>query len=195
MTKPLRHKRISSSGRSIADLVHSIEDGDLILDPPYQRGDVWTEQQRVNLIKSIMLGIPIAAIVLNKRGDNRWWDQPVTMNDPYFACIDGKQRLTTVRMWMNSEFAVPGHWFEKDAIQDALASSVYCTGGNVYYSQLSLTAQRFFRKVAILPVSEAMLRNVTEEAEVYDLINSAGTSHTKSDLDRARLINSNEVSS
>lgn len=180
MANPLTHKRIASSGRSLSDLIHSIDDGDLTLDPPYQRGDVWTEQQRVNLIKSIMLGIPIAAVVLNKRGDNHWWDQPITMNDPWFACIDGKQRLTTVHLWMNNQFAVPVHWFEKDAVE--------ASASTVYYSQLSVIMQRFFRNIAVLPVAEAKLRNVAEEAEVYDLINSAGTAHSMADLDRARAV-------
>lgn len=180
---PLKHRSISSSARSLADLVHSIESDDLTLNAPYQRGDVWTVDQRINLIKSILMGIPIAAVVLNRRGDNAAWERdsgPVKFGQPYFACIDGKQRLTTVWMWMSSEFLVPAEWFapEELVVEDPW----------VAFDGLSVVRQRFFRNQAILPVAEATLGSVAEEAEVYDLINSAGTAHTDVDLERARRV-------
>jgi hypothetical protein len=183
--EPLKHRSISSSGRSLSDLVHWVGTGDIDLSPSYQRGDVWTEAQRVNLIKSILMGIPIAALVINKRGDNAAWEStsgPVEAGDPYYACIDGKQRLTTGLMWMRSEFAVPRHWFD-DGWVDSDAP-----GAAVYFDDLSPAGRRFFRNVAILPVAEAKLRDVAEEAEVYDLINSAGTAHTDADLATARAL-------
>jgi hypothetical protein len=177
---PLKHHSISSSARSLSDLVHSVDSGDLDLSPPYQRGDVWTDAQRANLIKSILIGIPIAAIVLNRRGDNRAWEQRtgrLKMSEPYFACIDGKQRLTTVGLWLNDGLWVPGEWF--DGVYGAAV---------VTYQMLPVVTQRFFLNRAVIPVAEATLGSVEEEAEVYDLINSAGTAHTRADLDRARAL-------
>lgn len=178
---PLKHRSISSSARSLADLVHSVESGDLTLDTPYQRGDVWTDDQRRNLIKSLLLGIPIAALVINRRGDNRAWEEttgPVESGEPYYACIDGKQRLTTVHMWMTDRLAVPAEWFLE----------ARTPGRTVHFGELNIVRQRFFRNQAILPVAEATLGSIAEEAEVYDLINSAGTVHTQADLDRARAL-------
>lgn len=178
---PLKHRSIGSSARSLADLVHSVESGDLALHTPYQRGDVWADDQRRNLIKSLLLGIPIAALVINRRGDNHAWEQhngPVDYGQPYYACIDGKQRLTTVQMWMNDRLAVPAEWFWEGCKPDSM----------VRYGALDVVRQRFFRNQAILPVAEATLGSVAEEAEVYDLINSAGTAHTQADLDRARAL-------
>ena len=177
--EPLKHRTINSSARSLADLVHAMDTGDLDLDPPYQRGDVWTVQQRVNLIKSILLGVPIAAVVISNRGDNGWWTGKVNANDPYYACIDGKQRLTSVSWFMKSDFLVPAWWFDGRWLEP--------TGyEHVAYKELTQAGQRFFRNQAILPVAEAKLRDMAEEAEVYDLINSAGTAHTDGDLVAAR---------
>lgn len=177
---PLKHRSITSSARSLADMVHSVESGDLALDTPYQRGDVWTVDQQRNLIKSLLLGIPIAALVINRRGDNRAWEQrsgAVGMNEPYYACIDGKQRLTAVRLWLGNQLRVPGGWFEGMP-----------PGELVTYGQLAIAPQRFFRNQAILPVAEATLGSVAEEAEVYDLINTAGTAHSTEDLARASAV-------
>lgn len=181
--EPLKHRSISSSGRSLPDLVHWVSVGDVDLNPPYQRGDVWTPQQRVNLMKSILMGIPIAALVINKRGDNAAWEKasgPVQASEPYYACIDGKQRLTTALMWLRSELAIPRWWLEDRCLDPDQRAD------EVYYEDLTPQGQRYFKNVAILPVAEAKLRDIAEEAEVYDLINSAGTAHSEGDLIIAR---------
>lgn len=56
----LQHRSIQATARSMRDLVRHVEDGGLELNPPYQRGDVWTTEQRMNLVKSLLLGIPVA---------------------------------------------------------------------------------------------------------------------------------------
>lgn len=179
--EPLKHRTINSSARSLSDLVHAIATGDLDLSPPYQRGDVWTASQRVNLIKSILLGVPIAAVVISNRGDNGWWQgAKPEVDDPYYACIDGKQRLTSVRMFMSDEVVVPAWWFDGRWLDPSYGAT------HVTYSSLTEAGRRFFRNQAILPVAEAKLRDLVEEAEVYDLINSAGTAHTDGDLVAAR---------
>lgn len=184
--KPLKNRNISSSGRSLSDLIHWLDTGDIELNTPYQRGDVWTEQQRVNLIKSILMGIPIAALVINRRGDNQFWDKvsgPIKAGEPYYACIDGKQRLTAVSMWMRSELPVPRWWFDpSDVDADAPSSDL------VYFEDLTPAGRRYFKNIAVLPVAEAKLCSVEEEAEVYGLINSAGTAHTGAELARAKMI-------
>lgn len=181
--EPLKHRTINSSARSLSELVHDVESGDLDLDAPYQRGHVWTYEQRVNLIKSLLLGVPVAAIVISNRGANTWWKTEVKVTDPFYACIDGKQRITTALMFMRSKLAVPAWWFD----ETWLTPTPFTT---VYYGELTLLGQRFFRNQAILPVAEAKLRDIAEEAEVYDLINSAGTAHSDADLAAARALKS-----
>lgn len=202
-TKPLTKLPMTLSARSAVDIVHSIEEGTTTLDAPYQRGDVWTEDQRVALIKSTLQGVPIAAIVINDRMGSHWTGEPIDYaNTPViYAVIDGKQRLTTLRMWLAGELAVPASWFpasvpqspDRDGnpqpdlqiiehVEDA------ADGAYVRYTGLTRIGQRRWDNDAIIPAAEAHLPTVAAEAEVYGLLNSAGTAQSVADLERAATI-------
>lgn len=178
---PLKHRNIQPTARSLTELARMVADGSLLLDPPYQRGDVWTTNQRVNLIKSLMLGVPVAALVLNQRGSNTAWRH--NEGDPgevWYACIDGKQRMTTMLMWHRGELAVPADWFEPEEVESP--------GSWLTRAGLTKVGQRFCDRKFLIPVAEAYLSSLAEEAEVYDLINSAGTAHAEADLATARAM-------
>lgn len=66
------------------------------LSPSYQRGEVWDNSRKRELIKSILENIRLPEIIINTKSDNdRMWD-----------IIDGKQRLTTLFNFINNEFAL-----------------------------------------------------------------------------------------
>lgn len=181
-TGPLIHRGINPSARNVLDLLRS-ELATMDFDPPYQRGDVWTTEQRVNLVRSMLLGVPVAAIVLNRRVDNEAWAAAEGDPDPahWFAVIDGKQRLTTFRMWFSGGLAVPGAWFDDE----------YFDGERpewVTYPELSGRGRTLLARAWTVPVAEVRLGSLAEEAEVYGLLNSGGTAHTGADLERARVV-------
>jgi hypothetical protein len=47
-SRPLERLPISASSMPLFNLVEYVNNGKLDLDPPYQRGDVWTDDQRVD---------------------------------------------------------------------------------------------------------------------------------------------------
>lgn len=73
------------------------------LDVPYQRKIVWNEKQREYFIDSIINGFSIFPVTLNvvspkynnDYGNNYEWN-----------CIDGKQRLTSIKMFAEGEFKI-----------------------------------------------------------------------------------------
>ena len=70
----LTRLRLSQTSRPL-DVVRFWEkEGVLLLSPPYQRGIVWGETRQRNLIKSILLGIPIPSIIINDRAAASWPD-------------------------------------------------------------------------------------------------------------------------
>lgn len=177
--------QIQPSSRFIGDLVGNVDKGDLDLDTPYQRGSVWTEQQRRDLIKSLLIGLPIAAIVINQRGSNGAWRRnngPLAADQPFYACIDGKQRLTAVKMWMDDELAVPRIWFNSTWVLDAV------DGEEVRYSDLTEAGRRITSNMFLVPVAVASLGTLAQEAEVYRLLNTTGTPHTAEELARAAAV-------
>tara|TARA_B100001094_G_scaffold333055_1_gene408211 strand:+ start:7567 stop:8676 length:1110 start_codon:yes stop_codon:yes gene_type:complete len=73
---------------SIGELANLYIDGDLEINPKFQRNFRWTNNQKVKLIESILLGIPIPSIFVAQRDDGVW------------ELVDGLQRLSTIFSFM-----------------------------------------------------------------------------------------------
>jgi hypothetical protein len=99
------------------------------LSAPYQRDSVWTVDRRRNLIRSLLMGLPIGNIILSHL--------PYRGGSPYsYRVIDGKQRIETLRMFANDEFSVPGDWFTDTKTGESIAKD------EVVWSDLSPSITR-----------------------------------------------------
>lgn len=157
--------------------------GSLELDAPYQRGDVWTTDQRRLLIKSLMLGVPIPAIIVNDRGIVAF-THPDGRRDWRYAVVDGKQRVTTLLDFFDSELDVPQSWFAPDARTGGHDSD---DGRYVYFADLTRTAQRHIENAPIT-VIEARLPSLQAEADLFVLLNRGGTHVADDVIDKARTV-------
>jgi hypothetical protein len=184
---PLERRSISQGGRSVMELYHNIGLNLLDLNPPYQRGDVWTTDQRVALIKSLCMGLPVPVIITNDRTTDWWTDRPIDYDagEAPEVVIDGKQRLTTICMWFNNELAVPASWFPAEYVAETEDTE---DGPYVRYEGLTKVGKRWGPSRATVNLGEGKLASVREEAEVYGLVNGAGTAQTPEDLARAAAI-------
>jgi hypothetical protein len=77
-----------------------IETGQLDLNPPWQRNVVWSPKKQKELIKSVLLGIPIPSIILHHENAGQ-------LGNERYSIIDGKQRLTAVSNFLNNQFKLP----------------------------------------------------------------------------------------
>jgi hypothetical protein len=180
--QPLEHRSLNATNREAIGLAKLVEEGDLLLDTPYQRGDVWTLDQRVALVKSWLLGLPIPAMIIADRMAR--WGSGADLG-PAYAMIDGKQRTLTAIAWYSSEFAVPASWFPADQVHTMEDTE---DGPYVRFTGLTTVGKRRFMRMAQLPVCEARARDEREEAEIYLLVNGAGTAQTDDDLNRAQRV-------
>lgn len=98
--------------------INELTTSDLNLTPSYQRGDVWTTNDRQALIESVLRGIPLPSIILREVGPS----------DPQ-EVVDGKQRLTALLRFVGSHPAAlekvqaadarhPGHDLMKNFKED-----------------------------------------------------------------------------
>lgn len=142
-------------------------------DAPYQRGSVWTEDQRVALVKSLLMGLPIGSVVLNHRGFS---------GEKLYSVVDGKQRIQAIRAFFNSEFAVPADWFDPEGVIESFKGDDGAE--KVYFKGLGKIPQHKFENSSF-PALEAHVKTVAEEAEIFMLINSGGTAQTEADLAKA----------
>lgn len=163
---PLTRLRLSQTARPVDVILYWHREQSMELNAPYQRGDVWSETRQRNLIRSILLGIPIPSIIINDRA-SAGWDELVSC-----AVIDGKQRLTAILKFMLDDLAVPGEWF---GVESAISH------GMIVFSDLPIARQRGFRNHPI-PFTEGQLGSLDEEREVFDLVNFGGVPQGQSDL-------------
>lgn len=81
----------NSYPKPIHDLVHLYNNGQLNLNPGFQRKSVWLTKDRQKLIESIIRNYPVPAIFLYRREEN---------GKIVYDVIDGKQRLESVFLFM-----------------------------------------------------------------------------------------------
>lgn len=82
--------------KSVSDIVRMIEDGEIRLDPDYQRNYVWDNKKSSLLIESIILNVPIPVIYVSQEKDDTW------------SVIDGLQRLYSLKRFFEGKFKLSG---------------------------------------------------------------------------------------
>lgn len=96
LTQDKRRVYSDKSDKSIYELFRQYSEGDLILDPDFQRGYVWDDKKASLLIESVLLEIPIPTIYLAEEEDGK------------FVVIDGQQRLRSFFMFLDNKFKLKG---------------------------------------------------------------------------------------
>ena len=81
---------------SIKEIYGSVEDGDIILNPEYQRNYVYDVKRASKVIESILLEIPLPAIFANEEQDGS------------MEIIDGVQRITSIIKFIDGEYKLTG---------------------------------------------------------------------------------------
>lgn len=166
----MKRLQLNQSNRPIEWLSYLEQSRDLELSPPYQRGDVWGIRRRRNFIRSILMGIPIPSIIVN----DRLMADFVGDKPEAFAVIDGKQRCTAILMFFADRFTVPAEWFEP--------AHIATDRPEIIYSELNAIGQRMFRGRG-LAFSEARLKTLEDEQEVFELVNFGGIPQGERDDD------------
>jgi Protein of unknown function DUF262 len=76
--------------KTVQDIVNLFEDGELNLEPGFQRDSVWRESDRAKLIDSIVRGWPLPSIFIHRREED---------GRIIYDVIDGKQRIESILMF------------------------------------------------------------------------------------------------
>lgn len=187
---PLEHLSLNAADRQAREIVRSFtESFGLDLTPPYQRGQVWTDDQKIALVRSWLTGTPTGVVIFNDRSTPEWkaangYD-PTERDEAIYACIDGQQRISAARAWFAGELAVPASWFDPADVTETEDTD---DGPYVRWSGLTLPRQRHFANRAHLTVATARVATVQEEAAIYLLVNGGGTPQTDADMANAKRV-------
>lgn len=94
-----RTLRTQAYDKSVSDVVTMIgagNDGDILLNPDYQRNYIWDNKKASLLIESFLLNVPIPVIYMAENDDSTW------------SVVDGLQRLESLRRFFANEFKLRG---------------------------------------------------------------------------------------
>ena len=80
---------------TVKDLYDRFKEGDLILQPDFQRYFVWDRTKSSRLIESVILDVPLPIVYLAEEQDGRE------------EVIDGQQRLTTISLLLQPNRTAP----------------------------------------------------------------------------------------
>jgi hypothetical protein len=88
ISKAQRLVKTDAYQMSIGEIVSMYDNGEIVIDPEFQRFFRWDIGQKSKLIESILLGIPIPSIFVFEKEDGSW------------ELIDGLQRVSTILEFM-----------------------------------------------------------------------------------------------
>lgn len=127
-----------------------------VMEPDYQRGHVWSDEQRSAFVEyGLMGGENSMVITTNCPGWMDGWEGP-------YELVDGLQRVTAVLKFLRGE--IPAFGLRIHEFKDKL---------------LFTTAPNFVWRVCVLPTREEVLK-------LYLLLNSGGVVHSPEEISRVR---------
>jgi len=153
--------------KTIENWCTTTEDSDTLLEmnPDFQRGHVWTEQQQIAFVESVLRGGAKNArvIYLNNPNWMRYIDRPYKD----FVCVDGLQRYTAIKRFIRNEIKAFEYYY------------------NEFEDNLRM---KHDMKINIndLPTRKDVL-------EWYIQFNSGGTIHTEEEIERVKKLLEAEV--
>lgn len=132
----------------------------LQLCPDFQRGRVWTEEQKIAYVEFIMMGGNSANTVYFNMPSWGIGNAPTEYDD--FVCVDGLQRITALLAFLNNEIKVFGSYFSE------------------YEGTLPWDYE--------IKINVNNLKTRKEVLQWYLELNSTGTPHTQEELDRVKKL-------
>lgn len=172
---------------SIGELSNLYLDGDLNINPIYQRMFRWDIYQQSMLIESILLGIPIPPIYVFQNEKGQW------------NLIDGQQRLSTIFKFMgilkksNSEegiLSIGGSQLVKTKFLPSLDGK-YWENEN---EELSLTEaqRRYIKRAKILIIIIDKSSDEFAQYEMFQRLNTGGSHLSPQEIRNCVLVMKNE---
>jgi len=130
-----------------------------VLDPPFQRGSVWTLKQKRAWIETLLHGFSVPSIFVNQFPNEH---PEYGFRD---VVIDGQQRLRATAEFMQDKFKVRGETYGEQSI---VFKRLWVMGGTN------------------APVVMCKFKTLKECAELYVKLLQAGTAHTPTEVKKAK---------
>lgn len=138
------------------------KDYGLELNPDFQRGAVWTEEQQIAYVEFFLKGGKTARVI---HFNCPSFSGSVKENDSPMVCVDGLQRLTALRKFLNNEIKVFGAYLNVFEDKDIM-----------------------LRKIGQLRFNVNNLQTRKEVLQWYLDFNTGGTIHSQEEINRVKKL-------
>jgi hypothetical protein len=138
---------------SIREFASMLQDGDLELQPEYQRKYVATPKIASKLIESVIMDVPIPVIYLAEEQDGT------------YSVIDGQQRLTSFLSFINGKYP-DGEIFKLSGLK------VYTELNRKTFSELEKEHQNKIRKTTLHTIVIKKESNEDVKFEIFERLNT-----------------------
>lgn len=175
--KERRTVKTDNTKMSVGEIINLYKDGDLIINPEFQRAYRWDSTQKSRFIESILLGIPIPSIFVAADNDGRW------------QLVDGLQRISTILQF----FGLLKVADMKPLIlqqTDRLPSLEGVAASSEAEDASSILDARYIRDIKRTPLEVQIIQRESDAKAKFDLferINSYGSTLTDQEMLNAAL--------
>jgi hypothetical protein len=155
--KDLQQYDISIAARdwTVETIVQQVKQGNIDLDPAFQRRNAWRDHRRSRLIESFILSFPVPQIVLAENPRRK----------KTFIVIDGKQRLMTIAGLYLSEFRE--YWTQPRLSGLTILKELNRIGLDTLLKDAQFSAER--RQLGNADIRTTVITGFTSEDVLYDI--------------------------
>jgi hypothetical protein len=152
---------------SISELCNLKQEGELILQPSWQRDFVWDQKKASKLIESVLINVPLPAIYLDKDKNGK------------LTVIDGQQRLTSFISFIEGKFRKT----EEETIEFSLKGLDILELNNLKFAQLDKVMQR---KIKNTPLKCIVIKPESHPDIKFEIFERLNTGAVKLNDDELR---------
>lgn len=167
-----RDIKTDSYQMSIGELISLYIDGDIKLNPAYQRLFRWEDDQKTYFIESLIIGIPIPPIFVAQKDDGKW------------DIVDGLQRVSTI-------LQLTGDLKDKDRLTLTTCKYVPSIEGRVW-STLPAEVQRIIKRSKITVNIILTENSAHSQYEVFQRLNTGGLHLSDQEIRNCLIIMNDE---
>lgn len=140
---------------TVGTIVQQIDEGNIDLDPAFQRRNAWRDHRRSRLIESFVLSFPVPQIVLAENPRRR----------KSFIVIDGRQRLMTIAGLYLSSYH--DYWSEREFSGLKVLDDLNGVSIDAFLEESRYSRER--RQLENADIRTTIITGFKDEAVLYDI--------------------------